>query len=623
MSILSQHPKRAIYLFLLTIPATLVAMLIPQQVRAEIYLVEDFEGYLPGQKPPDWLEQDSSPSPGDFFRTITWNGDKTYGISLAGDISYYSHYDGDGALAWQNYEVRGRLYYSHKNGGVGITFYSQVPNGHDRYYRLGHYPGQTGFRLMPHGTDISDGTTSIGIETQPDIWYRFRIRVETLGGQVTIRAKVWAESELEPQNWPVDCYDGYTDRITAGTVGLWTTEAGFKALDDLMVFPLNETPPPVPTPTPPPSFPRLAPPAWPIGLFDVPRADHSLLPSTGFDTVHQFNSTQTISRAIAYLDSAEAAGLQVVQNMPSGSLYESDEYWIDWVQSLSDYDTLVWWYLPEEPTDYGATRRLYRIVREYDSWQRPAITYFATTAIGTWCNAVDGILIGSFPEYYGEPRANVIARVDQVQEVCPGWPVIATPMFFDTHFDGTGDYPTPAEARFDAYATIIAGARGLHWYSYARGVGLTDLWSALQEVSLELSSLKGVLTSPPVFQSIRSQILSGPNQSPPTEGRIYDSIQTWQAEYLGDTYLFAANLATGTVTARFTGLTGRVEPVEVLFESRLVDVVGEAFEDSFYPNDVHVYHVAAFSGAPGRRLYLPLILRFQSQLKMLSGIDWG
>jgi hypothetical protein len=585
---------------------TFVTAIVPQHARTNILLAEDFEGYLPDQKPPGWLEQDSTLSSGDFFRTITWNGIRTYGTSVAGDSSYYAHYDGDGALAWQDYEVRGRLYYSHKNGGVGITFYSQVPNGQDRYYRLGHYPGQSGFQLVAHGTDISDGTVSVDIETQPDTWYRFRIRVETLGGRVVIRARLWIEGEPEPQDWPVDCYDAYTDRITAGTVGLWTTEVGFKALDDLMVFPLDETPPPMPTPTSPPSFPRPAPPVWPIGLFDIPLADHSALQSTGFDTVHQFNSTQTISWAIAYLDSAQAAGLQVIQNMPSDFLYESDEFWIDWVQSLGDHDALTWWYLPEEPSDHGATRRLYRIVRESDSRQHPAITYFATMELGTWCDSVDGILVSSFPEYYEESRANVMARVDLAQEACPGWPVIAVPMFFDTHFDGTGDYPSPTEARFDAYTSIIAGVRGLHWYSYHQGVGLTDLWTELQEISLELSNLKGVLTSPLVSQSIQSQILSGPPQSPLTEGRAYDSIQMWQAEYVGDTYLFASNLATGTVSVQFEGLIGQIEMVDVLFEERSLPVVGESFHDVFEPNEVHVYHLPSFGVAS---IYLPLVVR--------------
>lgn len=612
MSTLSRYRRWITYLLFLAMLTTLVTVVVPNRVRADLYLAEDFEGYLPDQKPLHWLEQDGSLSSGNFFRTITWDGDKTYGLSLAGSTSYYSHYNGNGALTWQNYEARGRLYYSHKDSGMGVTFYSQVPDGQDRYYWLGHYPGQLGFRLASHGTDISDGTTSVDIETQPDTWYRFRIQVETLSSRVNIRAKVWIEGEPEPENWPIDCYDGYTNRITAGTVGLWTIEAGFKAIDDLMVFSLDDTPPSMPTPTPPPSFPRLAPPAWPIGLFDIPTGDHSALQGTGFDTVHQFNSTQTLSQAIAYLDSAEAAGLQVIQNMPEASLYESDEFWINWVQTLSAHDALVWWYLPEEPTDYGATKRLYHIVREYDPRQRPAITYFATAALSNWCDAVDGILIGSFPEYYEEPRANVMARVDRAQEACPDWPVIATPMFFDDHFDGTGDYPSPAEARFDAYTFIIAGARGLHWYSYYRGVGLADLWSALQGISLELASLKGVLTSFPVPQSIQSQVLSGPAQSPLTEGRVYDSIQAWQAEYLGDTYLFASNLATGAVTARFTGLRGRTAPADVLFESRSVEVTDEAFEDTFAPNEVHVYRLDSFSIAPNRYHCLPMILKASS-----------
>jgi len=59
---------------------------------------------------------------------------------------------------------------------------------------------------------------------------------------------------------------------------------------------------------------------------------------------------------------------------------------------------------------------------------------------------------------------------------------------------------------------------------------------------------------------------------------------------------------------RFTGLTYRTEPVDVLFESRSIEVVDEAFEDTFAPNEVHVYYLAAF-GAPDHYLYLPLVLR--------------
>lgn len=610
MNILSWHQRCLIRGLLLVVLVTMTTVITDNaQAGPSLYLAEDFESYSPGQSPLNWLEQDDNLTVGTFFQTITWAGHKTYGTSLSESASYYTHYNGIGALAWQDYEIRGRLYHSHKNGGVGITFYSQVPNGQDRYYRLGHYPGQTGFLLIAHGTDISDGSTSINIETQPDSWYRFRIQVETLSNRVNIKVKVWLEEGMsEPEDWQIEAHDAFSSRVEAGTVGLWTTEAGFKAIDDLTIYSLDYVPGPMPAPTLPASFPQPALPNWPIGLFDISLAEHNNLQSTGFDTVHQFNSTQTLPQSIAYLNSAEAANLQVIQNMPSSFLYESDEFWINWVQTLSPYNALALWYLPEEPTDYGAAKRLYHIVREYDLQQRPAVTYFPITNLSGWCDTVDGILIGSFPEYWNVVHANIFARVDLVQEACPGWPVIGTPMFFDTNLDGTGDYPSPAEARFDAYTAIIAGAKGLHWFSYFRGVGLTDLWAELQTISLELSSLKNVLTSSSVEQSIQLQILSGPTNSPQIEGQVYNSIQSWQAEYQGNTYIFATNLATDMVTARFTGLTNRTDPVEVLFESRSVDVVNEAFEDAFAPNEVHVYYLAGFSGAP-HKSYLPLIIK--------------
>ena len=56
-----------------------------------------------------------------------------------------------------------------------------------------------------------------------------------------------------------------------------------------------------------------------------------MIQGTRFSHIHQFNSTQTITQAIRYLDSAHQAGLQTVQNMPSSNLYASDEFWIQWV----------------------------------------------------------------------------------------------------------------------------------------------------------------------------------------------------------------------------------------------------------------------------------------------------
>ena len=426
---------------------------------------------------------------------------------------------------------------------------------------------------------------------------------------MNIKARIWLEGESEPGSWQIDAYDDSAGRIVAGTVGLWTANAGFKAIDDVMVYSLAYSPPPMPAPIAPPSFPKPSLSKWPIGLFDVALTAHSNLHNTDFDTVHQFNSTQTITQAITYLDSAQAANLQVIQNMPEDSFYKSDEFWINWVQSLDSHTALLWWYLPEEPTDYGAIKRLYGIVRQYDNQQHPVVTYFPNPDLNIWCNTFDAVLIGSFPEYWHVPRANMMARVDLAQTACPNVPVIATPMFFDSNFDGSGDYPSSAEARFDAFTAIIAGARGLHWYSYYRGVGLTDLWAALQTLSSNIASLHGVLTSPPVLQSIQVQILSGPLQSPQTEGLVYDSIQIWQAKYSGDIYIFASNLATETVKARFTGLTERTEPVEVLFESRSINVVNETFEDIFGANRIHIYYLPNFDPAPFSGIYLPLILR--------------
>jgi hypothetical protein len=143
---------------------------------------------------------------------------------------------------------------------------------------------------------------------------------------------------------------------------------------------------------------------FPLGLFDVLPDDFGYVKAGGFNMVHLYHSAQTLDDAKAYLEAAQAAGLRVRQNMPRQYLYASDEFWIGWVTTLSAYDALAWWYLPEEPTDHAALARLYRIIHQYDPRHRPAVTYFGTLDhLEDWCDVVDIVMIGSYIEYYRAP----------------------------------------------------------------------------------------------------------------------------------------------------------------------------------------------------------------------------
>jgi len=333
-----------------------------------------------------------------------------------------------------------------------------------------------------------------------------------------------------------------------------------------------------------------------LGLYTVPLESFSDVKAAGFNTVHIYHDTQTLSEAKLYLETAEEFGLKVSQNMPRDYLAAGDKFWIDWVTSLSAYDSLVMWYLPEEPdirgVDHSHLARLYEIIQQYDPQNRPAALYFGGTQnLEVWCDVADIILIGCYPEYHAEPRACIKTRIDIARKVCPTKPVMGVPPFFDSRdFDHPGGYPTPHQARFDAYTSLISGAKGLNWFCYQNGVRLSELWSGLQRIVAELNELSPIIMSPNALQSARAKVIAGPLHVAISYGGIYDSIQILQKGPQGN-YLFATNLSPEPVGAEFSGFSMNVTAVDVLYENRTIQVSRGSFRDKFAGLDVHVYHL--------------------------------
>ena len=50
---------------------------------------------------------------------------------------------------------------------------------------------------------------------------------------------MWADGSPEPAEWQAEAYDASSDRLTAGTFGLWSYSRGAKYWDDLLVEPLT------------------------------------------------------------------------------------------------------------------------------------------------------------------------------------------------------------------------------------------------------------------------------------------------------------------------------------------------------------------------------------------------
>ncbi|MGD2108293.1 MAG: hypothetical protein PVI86_02765 [Phycisphaerae bacterium] len=207
--------------------------------------VERFSGYAIGADPADWFDTaaGSVDVPEDNFAVSDVAGNRTFGtVSAATNI--HTHYLRPGAECWGNHELSGRMRITDAAGGIGLTFLSEYP-ATSRYYRLrrADFVGGTAFHIAPVGTTIAGGVTSTGVVPAVDTWYEFRIEVKETGARTEIRAKVWADGSTQPLAWQIDCYDDSANRLTSGTIGLWSMGPGAKHWDDLTVGILSVVPP--------------------------------------------------------------------------------------------------------------------------------------------------------------------------------------------------------------------------------------------------------------------------------------------------------------------------------------------------------------------------------------------
>jgi hypothetical protein len=205
---------------------------------------DSFEGYPVGSDPTGWMDtarKNSMLEADELFAVQRAPGG---GRALATSSTYtniHSHFLADGSESWSDYELRGRMFIADKNGGIGVTLYSDYPNS-DTYFRLRRHVWQRSFGIYPHfeGDLQCNGSNVTGVRPRPATWYRFRFRAEADADATRLRAKVWADSEAEPDAWQVDCHASGPESPVAGAPGVWSMGRGAKHWDDLEVVPIRE-----------------------------------------------------------------------------------------------------------------------------------------------------------------------------------------------------------------------------------------------------------------------------------------------------------------------------------------------------------------------------------------------
>ena len=199
---------------------------------------ENFQRYSTGDTPSDWFGTQSGNIRSEddtLFKVINVNGNYAFGTdSTLADI--HSHYLKSYIEEFSSFEFSGKMMTTHPDGEIGVTFLSQHPFNHV-YYRLKCTDGHSSFHLSPQPmeTDQVSGTTDTGVIPRANQWYRFRIRVKDTGVQTEIMAKVWPKNTPEPDQWQIDAYDDSSDRLVAGTFGVWSSGPGDKYWDNFQL----------------------------------------------------------------------------------------------------------------------------------------------------------------------------------------------------------------------------------------------------------------------------------------------------------------------------------------------------------------------------------------------------
>ncbi len=150
--------------------------------------------------------------------------------------------------------------------------------------------------------------------------------------------------------------------------------------------------------------------------------------------------------------------------------------------------------------------------------------------------------------------------------------------------------PTPHQVRCEVWMSIIHGSMGLIYFvhewqpRFNESALLSDpnMLSAVTEINRQITELAPVLNSPTIVKGIS---VSSDNNNVP--------VAVMAKRHEGWTYLFAVGMRDGQTTATFniTGIEG-AGTVEVLGESRTLDLKDGVFKDHFKPWGTHLYRMS-------------------------------
>ena len=328
-------------------------------------------------------------------------------------------------------------------------------------------------------------------------------------------------------------------------------------------------------------------PIFPIGIYQVVKADFPAAKRVGFNLVHDYawEDSPDDGAVRDYLDAAHQNGLKCFIGFDRGTAdrpglsQKNSDMVARRVAALMDHPALFAWYLVDEPEGKMMppflVQRYRELINRLDPFH-PTIAVIGMHDTSPYAGTIDWHWSESYmsaamvaQDFDGRRRGMggvpqcAINYISYPRNQADGSPLTATDIY--------------RQYRQRAYAAIARGSNGLMywWWSWwADAMVLPVRQTAMTRLLNELHALEPVLVA---------------EAKPERPGVSHGSILTWSKVVKNRMTVIAVNLSGNEIYAQI--LAGRNGKCAVLFEGRTLSATAGMIEDRFGPDDVHVYEI--------------------------------
>ncbi len=240
-------------------------------------------------------------------------------------------------------------------------------------------------------------------------------------------------------------------------------------------------------------------PFFPILIYHVNPDDYQAVAGAGFNTV-QGLPTHNLDKLRAMLDAAEQHNVKVI--IPLYHNMKVRENLVESVRKTKRFDAhpaVLAWKIMDEPGIHRGMREpvmeAYARLKALNP-QKPLLLTVCSGMPGRWVDFLDWLEIDNYP-LPARPMQDVANLTTQAVSACQPGQMISTTLQAGWTTD-LSTQPTVAQARMMMYLAIIAGARGIGWYSY-RDPGWhlaeTPLWEHFPAINAECAQLGAAIVN--------------------------------------------------------------------------------------------------------------------------------